>query len=78
MDEERKVSERLGRIAALRRWKAPEGALLAELRGLLEDGEALLAAETPARMAPPARSSGRPIPRRKHRGDAEGVTEASI
>ncbi len=40
------MSERLERIAALRRWKAPEGALLAELRGLLEDGEALLAAET--------------------------------
>lgn len=49
MDEERRVSERLERIAELRRWKAPEGALLAELRGLLEDGEALLAAETPAR-----------------------------
>ncbi len=37
--------ERLERIEALQRGDAPAGALLAELRGLLRDGEAWLAAE---------------------------------
>ncbi len=45
MDEEQRVSEQLERIEALQRGRAPEGALLAELRGLLEAGEAFLAAE---------------------------------
>ena len=45
MDGEQRVSERLERIEALQRGRASEGALLAELRGLLEDGEAFFAAE---------------------------------
>jgi hypothetical protein len=45
MDGEQRVSERLERIEALQRGRAPEGAVLAELRGLLEDGEAFFAAE---------------------------------
>jgi hypothetical protein len=45
MDEARKVIERLDRIEALRRGEAPPAILLAELRGLLHDGEAWLAAE---------------------------------
>jgi hypothetical protein len=44
MDGEQRVTERLERIEALQRGRASEGALLAELRGLLEDGEAFLAA----------------------------------
>jgi hypothetical protein len=45
MDEARKVIERLERIEALRREEAPAAALLAEVRGLLHEGEAWLAAE---------------------------------
>jgi hypothetical protein len=45
MDEARKVIERLERIETLRRGEAPAATLLAELRGLLDDGEAWLAAE---------------------------------
>jgi hypothetical protein len=48
MDEARKVIERLERIEALRRGEAPAAILLAEVRGLLRDGEAWLAAEGPA------------------------------
>jgi hypothetical protein len=42
MEAERKVNTRLERIEALRRGEAPTRALLAELRGLLGDGEAWL------------------------------------
>jgi hypothetical protein len=45
MDEARRVIERLERIEALRRREAPAAALLAEVRGLLRDGEAWLAVE---------------------------------
>jgi hypothetical protein len=44
MEAGRRVTARLGRIEALRQGEAPTGALLAELRGLLEDGEAWIAA----------------------------------
>jgi hypothetical protein len=46
MDGEQRVTERLERIEALQRGRPSDGALLAELRGLLEDGEAFLAAGT--------------------------------
>lgn len=45
MDEARRVMERLERIERLRRVEGSPRALLAEVRGLLEDGEAWLAAE---------------------------------
>jgi hypothetical protein len=45
MAEEQRVSERLERIEALRRGRASGRVLLAELRGLLEEGEACFAAE---------------------------------
>jgi hypothetical protein len=45
MDEARKVIERLERIDALQRAAAPAEALLAEVRALLREGEAWLAAE---------------------------------
>jgi hypothetical protein len=45
MDEARRVIERLERIEALQQAEAPAAALLAEVRQLLSDGEAWLAAE---------------------------------
>jgi hypothetical protein len=45
MDEARRVIARLERIESLRREDAPASTLLAEVRGLLDDGEAWLAAE---------------------------------
>jgi hypothetical protein len=47
MDEARQVIERLERIDALRREGAPAADLLAEVRGLLVEGERWLAAERP-------------------------------
>jgi hypothetical protein len=47
MDEARRVIERLEQIERLRRGGAAADALLAEVRGLLEDGERWLAAERP-------------------------------
>jgi hypothetical protein len=44
MEAGRRVTARLERIETLQEGEAPTGALLAELRGLLEDGEAWLAA----------------------------------
>ena len=45
MDEARRVLERLERIDTMRTGQAAPGALLEELRGLLRDGQAWLAAE---------------------------------
>jgi hypothetical protein len=45
MEEARKVIERLERIERLRHTEASAAAVLAEVRGLLRDGEAWLAAE---------------------------------
>jgi hypothetical protein len=45
MDEARRVMERLDRIEGLQRAQAPAGVLLAELRALLREGEAWVAAE---------------------------------
>ena len=45
MDEARQVLERLERIDALRREGAPTADLLAEVRGLLAEGERWIAAE---------------------------------
>jgi len=45
VDEARRVIERLDRIETLKRAGAPADALLAEVRALLRDGEAWLAAE---------------------------------
>jgi hypothetical protein len=56
MDEARRVLERLERIEALRGGAAPTADLLAELRGLLADGERWLAAE-PAGSTEKARSA---------------------
>jgi hypothetical protein len=47
MDEARRVIERLERIDELRGSGAPAADLLAEVRGLLTDGERWLAAERP-------------------------------
>jgi hypothetical protein len=47
MDEARQVIERLQRIDALRREGAPASDLLAEVRGLLIEGERWLATEKP-------------------------------
>jgi hypothetical protein len=47
MDEARRVLERLERIERLRGGGAPAALLLAEVRGLLADGERWLAAERP-------------------------------
>jgi hypothetical protein len=47
MEEARRVIERLERIDRLRGDGAPAAALLAEVRGLLADGERWLAAERP-------------------------------
>jgi hypothetical protein len=47
MDEARQVIERLERIDALRREGAPAADLLAEVRGLLAEGERWLAVEKP-------------------------------
>jgi hypothetical protein len=70
MDEARKLLERLGRIEGLRREDVPEGALLAEVRGLLRDGEAWLAAEAGAREGPTVLQEGR-------RGEVAAGTEVS-
>jgi hypothetical protein len=79
MDEERRVSERLERIEALQRGTPSGATLLAELRGLLEDGEAFFAAEAAGRvrdrLCPGADARSR---RQKGGGSAEGVTWASI
>jgi hypothetical protein len=48
VDEARTVIRRLERIEALRRSRAPAGELLGEVRRLLAEGEAWLAAERPA------------------------------
>jgi hypothetical protein len=48
MDEARAVLERLGRIEALDRAHAPASVLLAELRALVGEAEAWLAAEPEA------------------------------
>jgi hypothetical protein len=45
MDEARRVIARLERIDSLRNEAAPAATLLAEVRGLLRDGEAWLEAE---------------------------------
>ncbi|MEX0816053.1 MAG: hypothetical protein WD027_01295 [Gaiellales bacterium] len=45
MDEARRVIERLERIEELRRAEAPPPVLLAEVRGLLAEGERWLAVE---------------------------------
>jgi hypothetical protein len=58
MDGEQRVSERLERIEALQRGRASEGALLAELRGLLEDGEAFFAAEAAGAQGAASASQG--------------------
>jgi hypothetical protein len=50
MDEARQVLERLERIDALRREGAPAADLLAEMRGLLAEGERWIAAEQPDSM----------------------------
>jgi hypothetical protein len=79
MDGEQRVSERLERIEALQRGRASEGALLAELRGLLEDGEAFFAAEAAAAqgaVSASRRNDG--SLRRGGGGGAESVTGASI
>jgi hypothetical protein len=47
MEEARRVIERLERIERLRTSGAAADALLAEVRGLLEDGERWLSAERP-------------------------------
>ena len=47
MEEARRVLERLERIDRLQACGSPRGALLAEVRKLLEEGEAWLAAEGP-------------------------------
>jgi hypothetical protein len=47
MDEARRVIERLDRIERLRGSGAPAADLLAEVRGLLTDGERWLAEERP-------------------------------
>jgi hypothetical protein len=47
MDEARQVIQRLERIEVLRREGAPAAELLAEVRGLLTEGERWLAAEKP-------------------------------
>jgi hypothetical protein len=47
MDEARRVMERLERIERLRGSGAPAADVLAEVRGLLTDGERWLAAERP-------------------------------
>lgn len=47
MDEARRVIDRLERIESLRGAGAPAALLLAEVRGLLADGERWLAAERP-------------------------------
>jgi hypothetical protein len=47
MDEARQVIQRLERIDSLRRDGAPAADLLAEVRGLLVEGERWLAAERP-------------------------------
>jgi hypothetical protein len=79
MDGEQRVSERLERIEALQRGNASEGALLAELKGLLEDGEAFFAAEAAGAHAAASASEGDARPRRRREGGgAEGVTRASI
>jgi hypothetical protein len=51
MDEARRVMERLDRIEGLQRAQAPAGVLLAELRALLREGEAWVAAEPGAARA---------------------------
>jgi hypothetical protein len=51
MEQGRRVSVRLERIEALQRGEAPNRELLAELRGLLEDGEAWLGAVAEERVA---------------------------
>ena len=54
MDEARRVLERLERIEALRGEAATTADLLAELRGLITDGERWLAAEA-------AGGTGKPV-----------------
>jgi hypothetical protein len=48
MEEARQVLERLARIDTLRKEGAPANSLLAEVRGLLVEGERWLATEGPA------------------------------
>lgn len=61
MDEARKVIRRLGRIEALRDGDAPPGELLGELRHLLREGEAWVAAERSNHDRPSGgRSAGAP------------------
>ena len=79
MDAEQRVSERLERIEALQRGRASEGALLAELRGLLEDGEAFLAAGTAGAQGTVSVSEGlEGSGRRREGGGAEGEIRVSI
>ncbi|HZB85337.1 MAG TPA: hypothetical protein VE289_02115 [Gaiellaceae bacterium] len=79
MDAEQRVSERLERIEALQRGRASEGALLAELGGLLEDGEAFLAAGTAGAQGAVSVSEGpEGLRRLREGGGAEGVIRASI
>jgi hypothetical protein len=51
MEEARRVLERLARIEALDRRRAPAGDLLDELRGLVRDAESWLCAEPEPRGA---------------------------
>ena len=67
MDDERRVSERLERIEALQRGTPSGATMLAELRGLLEDGEAFFAAE-----AAGASGTASAPERMRDRGDRRG------
>ena len=73
------MSERLERIEALQRGTPSGATLLAELRGLLEDGEAFFRGgggrRVQDRFCPGADARSR---RQKGGGSAEGVTWASI
>lgn len=57
MDEARRLLARLERIDVLRREGAPADALLAEVRGLLREGERWLAAEQPPEAVARARAA---------------------
>ncbi|MGH3015507.1 MAG: hypothetical protein ACRDNR_05250 [Gaiellaceae bacterium] len=60
MDEARTVIRRLERIEALQSEQAPAGALLTEVRRLLREGEAWLAAERSEAWSRPAREGAGP------------------
>lgn len=62
MDEARKVLERLERIEGLRREAAPAWELIGELRGLLEESEACLAADPDGTQRVRAALDGRRSP----------------